>query len=557
MGFFEKLALSGTQQNNTQQPNTLASQVDAEQLTSSIKSYEDLLKKGYVEKAIGQEDTAQQEPLLGMMSVNPDYREKNNYTKSMHRVQEVLKRFGNNIIVNAIINTRSDQVSLYCQPTRYSKKGMGFEVRLKDVTAEATDTEKEEMKEIEDFLVNTSKKVDTERDSFYDFCKKIIRDTLLYDQVNFEKNIDKNTGELLSFLAVDPTTIFYKTKDSKIVRNKEKLPKFVQVIDDKVVNEYTAKEMAMGVRRPRTDIASSGYGYSELEVALKQIIAHENTEAFNDRFFSHGGTTRGVLLIKQEQQSTTYALENFKREWKSSLSGINGSWQIPVINAEDVKFINMTPTANDMQFEKWLNYLINVICSVYGIDPSEINFPNRGGATGSKSNSLNEGSSSEKHRDSKTKGLEPLLKFIENMINKYIIPEFSDKYIFEFSGGDNKTELEKLAILEKELELFKVPDEARIEQGYEGTVPGGDTILNGVSVQRQIQLMQEKEFAYKQERDKKEDAKEQEQQEQQDPDVNEQEQPEEEQSNSDVKGQMKDHSNDRDNASGNIKMPKQ
>ena len=557
MGFFEKLALSGTQQNNASQQNTLANQVDAEQLTSSIKSYESLIKQGYTEKSIGQEDTALQEPMLGMMSVNPDYREKNNYTKSMHRVQEVLKRFGNNIIVNAIINTRADQVSLYCQPTRYSKKGMGFEVRLKDVGAEATDDEKEEMKKIEEFLVNTSHKTDTERDTFYDFCKKIIRDTLLYDQVNFEKNIDKKTNKLISFLAVDPTTMFYKTKDSKIVRNKEKLPKFVQVIDDKVVNEYTAREMAMGIRRPRTDISSSGYGYSELEVALKQIVAHENTEAFNDRFFSHGGTTRGVLLIKQEQQSTTYALESFKREWKSSLSGINGSWQIPVINAEDVKFINMTPTANDMQFEKWLNYLINVICSVYGIDPSEINFPNRGGATGSKSNSLNEGNSSDKHRDSKTKGLEPLLKFIENMINKYIISEFDSKYIFEFSGGDNKTELEKLAILEKELELFKLPDEARIERDLEGTIPGGDSILNGTAVQRQIQIMQEEQFAYQQKRDKVADAKEKEQKE---AEPTEQEtpteEPQQEGSQPKVKGQMKDHSNDRDNTSGNIKVPK-
>nr|WNM56074.1 portal protein [Staphylococcus phage S-CoN_Ph38] len=132
--------------------------------------------------------------------------------------------------------------------------------------------------------------------------------------------------------------------------------------------------MIMGIRRPRTDIYSSGYGLSELEIALKQVIAHENTESFNDRFFSHGGTTRGVLLIKHEQQQSQYALENFKREWKSSLSGINGSWQIPVVSADDVKFVNMTPTANDMQFEKWLNYLINVICSVYEIDPSGLTF---------------------------------------------------------------------------------------------------------------------------------------------------------------------------------------
>lgn len=498
MGLFDDLIMMGVKpKEQSQSPYGQ----DIQELNKNIKSYEDWFVQEKTKKGMGVDDKTKKEPIIGMIGSSPDYRDKNSYTRNMKNLQDVLKRFGNNIIINSIINVRSDQVAMYCQPTRYSKRGMGFEVRLKDLSKEPGANEKKEIERIEEFILNTSQEYDIERDTFYDFCKKIVRDTLIYDQVNFEKNLDKN-GKLKSFTAVDPTTIFHKTKEHKLVRNSDKLPRYVQVIDNQIVNEYTNREMVMGIRRPRTDINASGYGLSELEIALKQIIAHENTEAFNDRFFSHGGTTRGVLLIKHEQQQSQYALENFKREWKSSLSGINGSWQIPVVSADDVKFVNMTPTANDMQFEKWLNYLINVISSVYGIDPSELNFPNRGGATGSKSNSLNEGDSSKKNRDSQNKGLQPLLKFIEVLINKHIVAEFGNKYIFEFSGGDSTSEKEKLEILKLQSEIFKTPNQIAVEQGYEGNLPGGDTIMVGEAIQRQGQNMQQEQFEYQKQQDR-------------------------------------------------------
>lgn len=499
MGLFDDLIMMGVKPKNEQSQSPYKD--TAQELNKSIKGYEDWFVQEKLKKGIGKDDKTEKEPIIGMIGSSPDYRDKSSYTRSMKNLQEVLKRFGNNIIINAIINVRSDQVAMYCQPTRYSKRGMGFEVRLKDLNKEPGANEKKEIERIEEFINNTSHDYEIDRDTFYDFCKKIIRDTLIYDQVNFEKNLDKS-GRLRSFTAVDPTTIYYKTKENKLVRNGEKVPKYVQVINNEIVNEYTSREMVMGIRRPRTDINSSGYGYSELEVALKQIIAHENTEAFNDRFFSHGGTTRGVLLIKHEQQQSQSALESFKREWKSSLSGINGSWQIPVVSADDVKFINMTPTANDMQFEKWLNYLINVISSVYGIDPSEINFPNRGGATGSKSNSLNEGDSSKKNRDSQNKGLQPLLKFIETVINKHIVSEFGNKYIFEFSGGDNTSEKEKLEILKLKSEIYMTPNQIARQEGAEGDLPGGDTIMVGEAIQRQGQIMQQEQFEYQKKQDR-------------------------------------------------------
>lgn len=261
--------------------------------------------------------------------------------------------------------------------------------------------------------------------------------------------------------------------------------------------------MAMGIRNPRTDLQSSGYGLSEVEIAMREFIAYNNTESFNDRFFSHGGTTRGVLQIRSEQQQSQRALENFKREWKSSLSGINGSWQIPVVMADDMKFINMTPTANDMQFEKWLNYLINIIASLYGIDPAEIGFPNRGGATGSHGgNTLNEADPGKKHQASQNKGLQPLLRFIEDLINKHIIPEFSEKYTFQFVGGDSTSELEKIKIMYEKVKFAMTVNEARELLGLRGKVKGGDVPLDGVLIQRIGQLMQGEQFEYSKQQDR-------------------------------------------------------
>lgn len=124
------------------------------------------------------------------------------------------------------------------------------------------------------------------------------------------------------------------------------------------------------------------------------------------------------------------------------------------------------------------------------------------GATGSKSNSLNEGDSSKKNRDSQNKGLQPLLKFIENIINKHIVAEFGDKYIFEFSGGDNTSEKEKLEILKLKTEIFMTPNEVARQEGAEGNLPGGDTIMVGEAIQRQGQIMQQEQFEYQKQQDR-------------------------------------------------------
>ncbi|AXH71111.1 putative portal protein [Bacillus phage BSP38] len=436
---------------------------------------------------------AYEEPIIGSFSVNPDYKEAPS-TSGSQNLLETLKLWSRkNIILNAIINTRVNQVSLFCTPARYSDKGIGYEVRLKDPLATESTHDKKKIKEIENFIENTGKKPDFTRDTFRTFVKKLVRDRLTYDKINFELIYEKATGELHHFKARDASTIYVAVDKNGHEPKGKNAVKYVQVLDRKKVAEFKANEMAWEVHNPRTDITVGRYGYPELEIALNHLQYHENTEIFNARFFAQGGTTRGLLQIKTGQEQSHQALANFRREWTAMFSGINGAWKIPVITAEDVKFVNMTQSSKDMEFEKWLNYLINVICSIYSIDPAEINFPNRGGATGHSGNTLNESSTKEKTRDSKDKGLEPLLKFIEDAVNKYIVSQFGDKYVFNFVGGDAKTEAEIINILEAKAKIGLTINDVRAELGYP-EIEGGDVTLAGVHVQRLGQLMQEEQM---------------------------------------------------------------
>lgn len=495
-GFFENVRKNlFNPSRNTSNVVSSEENQDYSVVINEIKSADGSIEQ--TKKNLRNKEKAYSQPVLGMVSMNPEYtRRMGSRGVDLHAL---LKQYSGNSILNAIINTRKNQVSMYSQPARHTKDGQGFEVRLRDTGDKPNQRERKKIREIEEFIMNTGKKKDVTRDTFNSFLRKSIYDTYVYDQINFEKVFDKN-GNLHHFKSVDPATIYFATDDDgKIIHEGYR---YVQVIDGVVRARFKEDEMGFYVRNPRSDIYALGYGLSELEITLRNFVSQTNTEIFNDRFFSNGGTTRGVLLIKTGNTQSHQALDTFRREWKNTLSGMNGSWQIPVVNAEDVKFVNMTPTARDMEFEKWLNYNINVICSVFTIDPGEINFPNRGGgATGSGGTSGLSDSSTSKGHGVQSKGLDDLLKEIETCLNQNIISEFGDQYYFQFVGVDADRETEQLDILTTKVTHAMTVNEMREEIGLPGDVIGGDIPLNGVIVQRIGQLMQQEQYEYSKQQD--------------------------------------------------------
>lgn len=452
-----------------------------------------------LQKSTNKKEVAIQEPVkfIDAVDLGQGYRTKGNKKGMYKNIHEVLKELSTNIIVNSIITTRANQVARYCVPAKEREDSIGFEVVPKDIKKDLSTHDVANIEYIEDFIKNTGQTLDPTRDSFRQIAKKWVRDLLTYDQLNtelvYEDDLD---SPLYKFVAVDASTIYHAVDPKTYKTPKGKNANiYVQVLEDGIVYEKFKKhEMIFETMNPRTDIHSRMYGLSPLEVAMSHVGYHQLTENFNNKYFSQGGTTMGLLHIKTGENSTSRALEDFRRDWQQKFTGVNGSWKVPVVTADDVKYINMNQSSRDMEFEKWLNYLINVLCANFGIDPAEINFPNRGGATGSKGNSLQESSKKETSQLSKDRGLSPILHFIEDVVNRNIMPHLcGGKYLFRFTGDSLEKEIQQVELLMKEVETYKTLNEARAEKGLD-PIEGGDVILSAFHIQRIGQLYQKEQM---------------------------------------------------------------
>jgi hypothetical protein len=179
------------------------------------------------------------------------------------------------------------------------------------------------------------------------------------------------------------------------------------------------------------------------------------------------------------------ALLAFRREWQTQVTGLTGAWRVPVVASPDLQWIPMTQTNQDMEFSKWLDYLVNVVCSIYCIDPAEINFPSRGGSGDSHEKPLFDNSYESKLRQSKDKGLYPLLDFLAHFITVNIVEKVLPGHVFVFEGLDRKMGMERLAAQEKEVSIFKTINEIRKEEELP-PIDGGDILLNPTYMQSLI-----------------------------------------------------------------------
>ncbi len=385
-----------------------------------------------------------------------------------------------NSIVGAVINTRVNQISTFTRPARFSDDNIGYVIRMRDPRMVPTDEQRQIMQALELFLENCGFSRDTTRDDFDTFLRKLVRDSLIYDQMCFEIIPDRRG--LPSFIVpVDAATI---RAAAPLDQDEKSRPKatdvsWVQIIDGQIRAEFTAQEMAFCVRNPRTNISLQPYGFSELEQLITQVTSHLYAEEYNSRFFSQGGTTKGILNIKADPNGIGNAqqLASFKRQWMAQVNGMTGAWKTPVLQIPDgIEYINVSQSNREMEFEKWMNYLVNIVCAIYQIDPAEVNFPNNAGVAGSTS-SVFESTQEAKIKNSRDKGLKPLLRFIEASINRHVISRFSNEFVFCFTGINECTEEEKAELESKQVRVWKTVNEIRKDHDME-PIENGDVILD-------------------------------------------------------------------------------
>lgn len=308
---------------------------------------------------------------------------------------DTLKRVPQQLaLISAIIQTRCNQVAQFATPFRLNKS-LGFAVKHKNPARLTTKGEREFIQSVEKFVYACGAEDPNPhspyvRDDFETFLKKLVRDSLMYDQATFEIVPDRK-GMPYEFLAVDASTIRIAANHMDMdlasathaanalmrgtadmtqpykamkVKNPElhEMPAYVQIINGQQRNVYTNKEMVFGVRNPRSDIYIQGYGYGELEQLITVITAHLYAEEYNRRFFMQGSAPKGILNIKGDNL-TGEQLEAFKREWKNNVEGVENAWRTPMMQAEQgIDWVPLHQSNQEMEYSMWMEYLIKITC---------------------------------------------------------------------------------------------------------------------------------------------------------------------------------------------------
>lgn len=407
-----------------------------------------------------------------------------------------LNRMGDIFIIKAIINTRIEQVQNFLKYSVDDQKP-GYQIRYKRSPGSKGSDEKElsaKDKKIVDYIVRfledggENDKWECE-DNFQEFTRKVLRDSLVLDQMTFELVRARNMN-LKKYRAVDAALIRQlDTNDPRYRQMFENfrwhgyLPRYAMVWDGQIIrhpvsDEYVVFypwELGYGIRNKTTNVLRNGYGCSELETLIEIVTWILWGMQYNGNFFKQGSQPKGFINVKNENvdQGT---LNEFRQDWKQTMSTVYNSHKIPVIQGIDLEWIDLQQTNRDMEFTEWIKFLLVIACAVYRMDPSELGFQFQDAAR-----IFGQEGQKERLDHSKQKGLTPLLVFYQNILNKYIISEIDDRLELVFTGIEIEDEAAQVELDKKKSEAGFVSLEDMFEK-YSGRKfdPNKDTILNTV-----------------------------------------------------------------------------
>jgi hypothetical protein len=394
--------------------------------------------------------------------------------------------------LSAVIATRARQVQRFCRIAETGLDQPGFEIRHADKKHQLKDGEHDKIiRPLQKFFehcgweADPRKRKSLHRDSFAQFMGKASRDTLIMDSLAIETEYKKDSKKGMDgFYCVDGATIRLCTEDG--YRGDDAIFA-LQVVDGRVATPYTYMDLIYEPRNPRSDLRVAGYGYSETELLVRIVTGFLNAMTYNLKGFDSNAIPKGMLHLSGNYSQKD--IDAFKRYWNSMVKGINNTWALPVMVSKDQEsraaFEKFGIEFNEMYFAKWMTFLVSIICAIYGMSPSEINFDS---FTGGSTSALSGSDTAEKLAASKDSGLRPLLSYFENLFSDYIVSVFLEDYCFRWTGLDPEDQQRKF----ETRKLILTVNEMRAEEGYDKLDgPLGAALLNPSLIGPWMQLQPE------------------------------------------------------------------
>ena len=419
-----------------------------------------------------------------------------------------------NPVVGSVTTLRIQQGVEYSQIS-HDKDIPGWEIVLKDQKKTLTSDLEKKKQFLEDLLQNghvpdyPAGNIFDEPPTFRERMTKFMRDRLLIDKVCLE--IERNQkGEAVALWTLDGATIlpvlpggyygstsaisagiftgFSKLSDEIKKYKMDAIPPveeiaYVQELlygmtGGGVCAAFRRSDLIYDISNDLNDIRYYKQGFSKTEKANTAVTAFINSLMYNSNGLSRGSIPKVALAMGKESGYTTAQLEDMQDEWMANFEGVDGQWNIPLLNG-DAKVLNLFPNNRDMEYQKYMEFCGALICAEMGADPAEA-----GLRFNQAQNVLSENQDA-KQVFSKNRGLTELLGEYADIMNKFIRLsgyKFADLFVFKFNGISTEDKGFEADLIKKKLETFMTVNEVRKEQGLE-PVENGDVILNSIFFQ--------------------------------------------------------------------------
>ncbi len=337
--------------------------------------------------------------------------------------------------------------------------------------------------------------------NFDSFTRQVIRDSLIYDQMNWQIR-PRGNGQPYEMIPMAAKSLRVKSRPERaplewmsgevtIPEESADDPAYVQLFQEAVVAEFSPRELVWGVRNPCTNLDSNGYGWSEMEDGVHLCTAWLNAYTYNTRFFGSGAAASGILSFEGPNPMPPAALEEFKDQWYQLVTGVENAWRTPVLSLAGGTKLNWTDLAKsnrEMQFREWMELQVRLFCSLFLIDPAEIGFP-MGDASGGGAVFANRREN--RIKTGKDKGLRPLLALYADKLNTHVVQQIDPEFELRFVGLESEDEDTRLERAEKAAGSLMTVDEGRATLGLGPMANGaGKIILSQVWVTAQQQAGQ-------------------------------------------------------------------
>lgn len=372
--------------------------------------------------------------------------------------------------------TRMQQVAQYCQPTT-SPWTAGFQVGLVDEKATMTKAAEATAREIAEVIYRAGGKYQwpptgSEGGNMETAMSMFIRQSLIYDQAVFEV-LETVGGKPYGWLVQDARMFrlarppAQERSVGQVYPDAERC--YVQVDAMGAIRRvFGADELCWFIRNPRVDIRWLGYGFPEYDELAATIDSCFRAFTYNDANFRNGIHAHTIIVLRSMMSSEQF--DAYKRQMLTMMTQPRNAHRAMVIQMkpqvpgqsdvgrEDMDIKQIGQNNAEMEYQKWMDLTTKLTFAGFQMDRAEAGFVD--GNEG-QSNSLSSQGPGERVRLSQKRGLQTILRKLQQAFTKTLVQRINPDFCLRFTGVDAPSTAERLEMDIKSTKI-KTLNEVRV-----------------------------------------------------------------------------------------------